>query len=64
MHRRIFPFAFPGNIVPKTPSVPPPPLRGTSPERGRFIYGSIRESTLPLICPKGEGFLHMPVKIG
>ena len=28
-------------------SVPPPPLRGTSPERGRFIYGSIRESTLP-----------------
>ena len=61
MHRRIIPFASPGNIVPmatfagvhrtpllanallfdtvpKAPSVPPPPLRGTTPERGRFIW--------------------------
>jgi len=29
------------DTVPKTASVPPPPLRGTSPERGRFIYGAI-----------------------
>ena len=27
------------DTVPKASSVPPPPLRGTSPERGRFIYG-------------------------
>ena len=27
------------DTVLKAPSVPPPPLRGTSPERGRFIWG-------------------------
>ena len=37
----------------------PPPLRGTSPERGRFIYGSIRESTLPqlFIIHQRSGFI-------
>ena len=40
-------------------SVPPPPRWGTSPERGRFIYGSIRESTLPqlFIIHQRSGFI-------
>ena len=43
----------------KASSVPPPPLRGTSPERGRLIYGSIRESTLPqlFIIHQRSGFI-------
>ena len=47
------------DIVLKAASVPPPPLRGTSPERGRLIYGAIFKSTLPqlFIIHQRSGFI-------